>query len=120
MTWLILFHDQFAVEFTQFPKNVQKRMLAKIKVLEEFGPELGRPHVDTLKGSQYTNMKELRFELDHGVWRIAFIFDPQRNAILLVGGDKSQVKKKRFYQQLIEKADQRYQQHLNTLKNKES
>lgn len=115
MSWVVLFYDEFELEFLQFPRNVQKRMLVKLKVLEQFGAELGRPHVDTLKGSQYKNMKELRFEVENGVWRIAFIFDPQRNAILLVGGDKSAVKEKRFYRQLIEKADYRYKQHLQNI-----
>jgi hypothetical protein len=115
MSWLILFHDDFVIEFEQFPTSVQKRMLAKIKLLEKFGSELGRPHVDTLKGSQYTNMKELRFDSERGVWRIAFVFEPQRNGILLVGGDKSGIKEKRFYQQLIEKADNRYKQHLESI-----
>lgn len=115
MSWQILFHDDFVLKFEQFPRNVQKKMLARIKLLEEFGYELGRPHVDTLKSSKYNNMKELRFDADDGVWRIAFIFDTQRNAILLVGGDKSGVKEKRFYKQLIEKADFRYQQHLENI-----
>jgi hypothetical protein len=115
MSWQILFHDDFALEFEQISREVQKRMLARIKLLEEFGSQLGRPHVDTLKGSKYNNMKELRFDADDGVWRIAFIFDPQRNAILLVGGDKSGVKEKRFYKQLIDKADSRYQEHLENI-----
>jgi len=115
MTWVILFHEQFELEFEHFPKIVQKQMLAKIKVLEKFGPELGRPIVDTLKGSKYTNMKELRLKVNDGVWRIAFIFDPQRNAILLVGGDKSKIKEQLFYKQLIQKADFRYEQHLKNL-----
>ena len=115
MSWQVLFHDEFVLEFEQFSKNVQKRMLARIKLLEEFGSQLGRPHVDTWKGSKYNNMKELRFDADDGVWRIAFIFDPQRNAILLVGGDKSGVKEKRFYKQLIDKADSRYQQYLDNI-----
>ncbi len=115
MSWSVLFHDEFVEEFLNFPKSVQKRMLAKLKVLEQFGSELGRPHVDTLKGSKYKNMKELRFQVNNGVWRVAFIFDPQRNAILLVGGDKSGIKEKRFYKTLIEKADSRYQQHLDNI-----
>ncbi|MGK7884364.1 MAG: type II toxin-antitoxin system RelE/ParE family toxin [Crocosphaera sp.] len=115
MNWSVLFHDEFAIEFLDFPKSVQKRMLAKLKVLEQFGSELGRPHVDTLNGSRYRNMKELRFQVDNGVWRVAFIFDPQRNAILLVGGDKSGIKEKRFYKTLIDKADSRYQQHLDNM-----
>src|SRR6266851_8300425 len=67
---------------------------------------LGRPRVDTLKGSRHANMKELRFDADDGVWRVAFAFDPKRKAILLVAGDKSGGSEKRFYRQLIAKADE--------------
>src|SRR3989442_14046198 len=72
------------------------------------GPQLGRPRADTLNGSRHPNMKELRFDAADGVWRVAFAFDPSRKAILLVAGGKSGVSKKRFYRQLIEKADQRF------------
>ena len=115
MNWLVLFDDQFEAEFDDFPRVVQIQLLAQVKLLERFGPELGRPHVDTLRGSNYAKMKELRFKADNGVWHVAFVFDPQRNAILLVGGDKSGVKEKRFYKQLIQKADLRYKQHLKNL-----
>jgi hypothetical protein len=57
-------------------------------------------------------MKELRFEAADGVWRAAFAFDPNRKAILLVCGDKSGGSEKRFYRQLIEKADARFEAHL--------
>ena len=76
---------------------------------------LGRPHVDTLKGSRYSNMKELRFNAEDGVWRVAFAFDPERRAILLVAGDKSGSSERRFYRQLIRKADDRYDRHLKAL-----
>jgi hypothetical protein len=69
---------------------------------------LGRPDVDTLDGSHYANMKELRFRADGGVWRVAFAFDPRRNAILLVAGNKSGVSETKFYKRLIDKADKRY------------
>jgi hypothetical protein len=49
--------------------------MAHARLLETFGPHLGRPWVDTLNGSRYTNMKELRFRAAHGVWRFAFVFD---------------------------------------------
>jgi hypothetical protein len=67
---------------------------------------------DTLNGSKHANMKELRFDADHGVWRVAYAFDPERKAILLVAGDKSGGSEKRFYKALIEKADRRFSQHL--------
>lgn len=79
------------------------------------GPGLGRPYVDTLNGSKYSNMKELRFSADDGVWRVAFAFDPQRRAIVLVTGDKAGQKERRFYRQLIDRADKRFDNHLNHL-----
>jgi hypothetical protein len=64
-------------------------------------------------------MKELRFRADRGVWRVAFTFDPRRNAILLVAGDKSGVSERTFYKTLIGKADKRYKEHLENLESKE-
>ena len=61
-------------------------------------------------------MKELRFRADGGVWRIAFAFDRERAAILLVGGDKSGVGSGRFYKALIKRADARFDQHQEALK----
>jgi len=71
--------------------------------------------VDTLNGYKYANMKELRFSAGDGVWRVAFVFDPQRNAILLVAGDKSGTSQARFYERLIKKADLRYKAHLKRI-----
>lgn len=73
---------------------------------------MGRPRVDTLKGSRHSNMKELRFSAADGEWRVAFAFDPRRRAILLVAGDKSGGSDKRFYRELIRKADERFDAHL--------
>ena len=35
------------------------------------------------------NMKELRLSAADGEWRVAFAFDPERRAVLLVAGEKS-------------------------------
>lgn len=102
------------------PDDVQDELLAHTKLLQQFGPQLGRPRADTLNGSRHANMKELRFDAADGVWRVAFAFDPNRKAILLVCGDKSGRSEKRFYRQLIEKADARFDAHLARIKrNKE-
>lgn len=61
-------------------------------------------------------MKELRFDADGGVWRTAFAFDPERRAVLLVAGDKGGAKERKFYRQLIAKADARFDAHLAALK----
>jgi len=70
---------------------------------------------DTLKGSRRANMKELRFDADGGVWRVAYAFDPERKGILLVAGDKGGQSTKRFYRQLIAKADERFDGRLRDL-----
>lgn len=69
----------------------------------------------TLSGSKFDNMKELRFRADDGVWRVAFAFDPKRNAILLVAGNKSGTSQTRFYKRLIATADARYKAHLKRI-----
>lgn len=97
------------------PQVVREKLKAAAIILSEDGPQLGRPFVDTLKGSRHANMKELRFDADGGVWRIAFAFDPERKAILLTGGDKSGTGKVRFYSNLLRIADERYDQHLRIL-----
>ena len=76
MKWNVLFDKEFDSEFDNLPDAVQDEMLAHAKLLEQFGPRLGRPRVDTLKGSRHANMKELRFDAANDVWRVAFAFDP--------------------------------------------
>jgi hypothetical protein len=95
---------------------VQAEILALTRLLQLFGPQLGRPRVDTLKGSRHPKRKELRFSATDGEWRVAFAFDTKREAILLVAGDKSGVSEKRFYRELIRKADERFDAHLAWLK----
>jgi len=115
-TWIVEFFDDFQPEFEEMAEDVQDELLAQLKVLEQFGPTLGRPHVDTLNDSKHANMKELRFIAGNGVWRVAFAFDPARNAVVLVGGDKSGGSEKRFYKGLIKKADERFDRHLAYLR----
>lgn len=116
--WEVEFHEDFDPEFDDLPEDVQDVLLAHARLLETVGPQLGRPTADTLNDSRYANMKELRFNADGGVWRVAFAFDPSRRGILLVCGDKSGVNQKRFYRDLIHKADSRYDAHLAKLKKK--
>lgn len=115
MLWTLLYHDEFVPELEALPEAVQDELLAMASLLVTHGPRLGRPHADTLVGSRYANMKELRFRADDGVWRVAFAFDPRRRAILLVAGDKCGVAQKRFYKMLIARADKRFAEHLDTL-----
>lgn len=116
MAWNIEFHPAFAEEYKELSEVVQDGLLAELGLLEKYGPQLNRPHVDTLNDSKHANMKELRFSADGGIWRAAFAFDPKRQAIVLVAGNKSGGSEKRFYKQLIKKADARFDDHLARLK----
>jgi hypothetical protein len=120
MEWQVQLHPSFKPEFLTLPQEAQDELLAKTLLLQISGPNLRRPHVDTLNGSRYSNMKEIRFNADDGVWRVAFAFDPKRKAILLVAGDKSGGSQKQFYKQLIAKADLRFDEHLSRLELEEN
>lgn len=81
--------------------------------LSKFGPGLGRPQVDTIKGSKLSNLKELRVQHRGEPWRVLFVFDPKRQAILLVGGCKQG--NPRWYKEVIPIAERRYKRHLKEL-----
>jgi hypothetical protein len=117
VSWVVAVGDEFEPEFFALPEDVRTEILALSLFLQQFGPQLGRPRVDTLKGSSHANMKELRFGAADGEWRVAFAFDSKRRAILLIAGDKSGTGEKRFYRELIRKADNRFTAHLARLKN---
>jgi hypothetical protein len=114
--WRIVTTSDFDEWFAELDQSAQVETIAKVELLKVLGPKLGRPHADTLKGSKHANMKELRASTSGQVLRIAFAFDPRRVGILLVAGDKSGVSQKRFYKQLVSKADQLYDAHLAKLK----
>ena len=113
--WVVEIADEFQPEFDNLRRDVRIQILALSRLLQQFGPQLGRPQVDTLNGSRHANMKEARFSAADGEWRLAFAFDPKRRAMLLVAGDKSGGSVRRFYRALIRKADERFDRHLARL-----
>jgi hypothetical protein len=111
--WKVLFYKAFDQEFNELPPLVRQGLVARVNLLNQFGPTLGRPYIDTLKGSRFDNMKEIRFNANDGVWRVAFAFDPSQWAVLLVAGDKAGVSSEtKFYKKLIKEADQRFEAYL--------
>ena len=108
--WAVEIADEFQPEFDNLRRDVRIQILALSRLLQQFGPQLGRPQVDTLNGSRHANMKEARFSAADGEWRLAF--DPKRRAMLLVAGGKSGGSARRFYRALIRRADERFDRHL--------
>lgn len=92
-----------------------EKVLAMLNILSIEGPNLARPYTDTIIGSKYPNLKELRVSAKNNVFRIFYIFDPQRKAIVLCGGNKKGKTTKLFYQTMIKEAELIYQQHLEEM-----
>lgn len=113
MEWNITFDPDFRIWLYEQEQGLQDEAFALIRILAESGPTLGRPRVDTLKGSSFNNMKELRIKYQGDPWRILFAFDPKRQAILLVGGNKSS--DNRWYKENLPIAERRYEKYLETL-----
>jgi len=113
--WRVETTEDFDAWFKSLSETEQEEIYAVIGLLKVMGPQLKRPHADTLGGSIYANVKELRANTAGAALRMAFAFDPLRTAILLTGGDKSGVSQRRFYKQLIAKADKLYGLHLEKI-----
>ncbi|MFN0057636.1 MAG: type II toxin-antitoxin system RelE/ParE family toxin [Planctomycetota bacterium] len=114
--WKVQTTEVFDEWFTGLGDDAKTEVIAKVELLKIFGPQLGRPHADTLKGSKHKNMKELRAVTADKAIRISFAFDPKRSAILLAAGDKGGVAQAQFYKKLIAKSDALFDAHLAVLK----
>jgi hypothetical protein len=108
MAWDVETTDEYDAWFTEQTGDSQASIQMKVEFLKEYGPHLPRPHADTLKGSKLSNLKELRSQTESHVFRVAFLFDEKRKAILLIGGDKKGKDEKRFYRNLIKQAEEIY------------
>ena len=111
--WNIIGTPIYTEWFDELTEEAQDAIFARIQLLEEQGPNLGRPTVELIKGSQLNNLKELRASHKRAKYRILFIFDPKRNAVLLVGGDKTGQWDK-WYRKAIPEAEDTYEEYLRT------
>ena len=112
--WEVEYTDQFEGWWQQLSVEQQEALDDRVMLLAETGPGLGRPVVGTITGSRHSNMKELRVS-QGGALRVLFAFDPRRQAILLVGGDKSG-QWNDWYRRAIPEADVLYDVHLAELR----
>jgi hypothetical protein len=112
--WDVEFTDEFETWWDNLTEAEQEDVRAKVILLRQFGPKLGRPHADMVASSRHPNMKELRIQHHGRPYRVLFAFDPRRAAILLIGGDKTG--KTRWYREFVPLADRLYDEHLETLR----
>ena len=108
--WIIDRTEEIAEWIKKLDEDAKEAILKSLLILQEIGSSLGRPYVDTINESKHKNMKELRIQNRQRLFRILFAFDPDRKAILLIGGDKRG--DKRFYQKMIPIADALFDKHM--------
>jgi len=113
MAWAVDTTEEYDAWFLELGEVSQASIRMKVELLTKYGPHLPRPYVDTLKGSKLKNLKELRTQTTDHVFRVAFLFDEERKAVLLIGGDKKGKDEERFYRNLIKQAEKIYQQYRN-------
>src|ERR1700679_4202722 len=110
MAWEVEFTDEFGKWWDELSVNEQNSVADGVYLVQEFGPALTRPHADTVRGSQYPNMRELRIQHQGRPYRVLYVFDPRRVGVLLIGGDKTG--NNRWYEEFVPKANAIYSQHL--------
>lgn len=114
MSYRVLTTDEFERWFLGLTAKEQAKVLATIGLLEAKGPSLPFPHSSAISGSRHGHMRELRIQVGGHPYRVLYAFDPNRMAILLVGGDKTG-DEKRWYKSFVPVADDLYDAHLASL-----
>ena len=117
MTWTLIYLDYYENWLNDQEEELQDEAFAQLEVLSQFGPTLGRPRVDTLKDSKLANLKELRFFFKGAPIRILFAFDPKKQGVIMLGGDKTG--DKRWYKTNIPIAEKLYAEHLDKQRKEE-
>jgi hypothetical protein len=113
MSWEVEYTDEFEQWWHSLTEREQTAIDASVRLLELFGPTLRFPHSSGVKGSRHGHMRELRTRFGGRPFRTLYAFDPMRNAILLIGGDKTG--NDRWYEEFVPLADDLYDEHLDVL-----
>ncbi|NRR32873.1 type II toxin-antitoxin system RelE/ParE family toxin [Oxalobacteraceae bacterium] len=114
MSWSVEYTDEFGEWWASLDEAEQISVESVVGLLECDGPHLPFPHTSGIRGSRHSHMRELRVQHAGRPYRILFAFDPRRNAILLIGGDKTG--KRRWYAVHVPIADRLYDEHLDALR----
>jgi hypothetical protein len=112
--WEVEYTDEFGVWWEALSSDEQGRIDASVRLLEEYGPALDHPHTSSVSQSRHQKMRELRIQIGGRPFRVLYAFDPNRAAILLLGGDKTG--NERWYEVHVPIADRLYDEHIEGLR----
>ena len=110
--WKIVETTEYSAWFADLSSKQQRAISSRVEILRINGPNVGRPLVDSLVGSRIRNLKELRVS-SNGALRILFVFNQRRQAVLLLGGDKSiDAKWSSWYASAMQEAEEIYERYM--------
>ncbi|KAE9532892.1 addiction module toxin RelE [Ursidibacter arcticus] len=104
--------DEFELWWDTLNTEEQIAVTASVTLLERLGINLKYPYSSQIIGSKY-RLRELRIQHKGKPYRILYTFDPRRNAILLIAGNKAS--KKRWYETNVPIAERLYEKHLQQI-----
>lgn len=111
----VIVTDEFLVWFDELSTDENEDVVYIVRLLEQMGISLGAPHSSAIKGASFA-LRELRPRQGRSPLRIFYAFDPRRDAVLLIGGDKSGMSTTQFYTDMIRVADQIWRVYLEELR----
>jgi hypothetical protein len=114
VSWEVEYTDEFNEWWEGLTEIQQTKLRASVLLLRDLGAILEFPHSSKVKGSAYSEMRELRVQCQGRPFRVLYAFNPQRAAILLIGGDKTG--KDRWYEINVPIADRIFREHLSELR----
>jgi hypothetical protein len=114
MEWDIEYTDEFGEWWECLTAAEQEDIRASVTLLRRWGPSLRYPHTSSIHGSKHSRMRELRIQHAGRPYRVLYVFDPRRVAILLIGGEKTG--DDRWYGHYVPLADRLYDEHLSQLR----
>lgn len=117
MAWDVEYTDEFGRWWERLSEAEQDSVAAIVGLLEERGPSLPFPYSSGVTGSKHSRMRELRIQHAGRPYRVLYAFDPNRIALLLIGGDKTG--NARWYEEYVPIADRLYDEHLTQLEQEE-
>jgi len=113
MAYEVEFTNEFEVWWNSLTDDEQESVAFSVRLLEERGIHLKRPHADSIHGSKFINLRELRCQHEGRPYRVLYALDPRRVAMLLIGGDKAG--NSAWYEEFVPKAEKIYAQHLKEI-----
>lgn len=108
---IVVVTDEYEAWYAALDAAEQATVINVVTKLELMGYELSSPHSSALEGTDLP-LRELRPKQGRSPLRIIYAFDPARQAVLLIGGDKAGDSK--FYRRMIKQAEQIWQEYLRS------